>query len=108
MASRRPPLPPQGRLSADTVPREGQAQQGLLLDQPQNAHPPHASSGYPLGCVTCVGHATVALAWTRARAHMASALQQGPATVDTSTSGLFMNSSVCRDKPFCIRLPWFP
>lgn len=34
------------------------------------------------------------------------ALRQGPSIVDISTLALFMNSSILRDKPLCILLPW--
>lgn len=47
--------------------------------------------------------------WTRAQGQGTPlTLPQGATTVDISTSGLFMNSSICRDKLFCIRLPWLP
>ena len=47
--------------------------------------------------------------WTQAQGRGTPlTLLQGPATVDISTSGLFMNSSICQDKLFCIRLPWLP
>lgn len=51
---------------------------------------------------------TPRMLWTQAAGGMGIklALQEGPATVDISTSGLFMNSSISWDKPFCIRLPW--
>lgn len=36
------------------------------------------------------------------------ALERGPSIVDISTLALFMNSSICQDKPLCILLPWQP
>lgn len=42
------------------------------------------------------------------RARHCVGIAAGPTTADVSTPGLFMNASIPRDKPFCIRLPWLP
>lgn len=100
------PLLPQGRSSADTVPtgtelckgsiRPARALARLTLG-PGNSWALSLLEGMPQWPWLGAGAGSPALA-----------MRQGPATVDTNTSGLFMNSSICRDKPVCIWLSWFP
>lgn len=102
-----PPTP--RAIDLQTQSPRGQSQQGLPFDQPQSTHllvpapvrvgglsPREDLPSWPWAGHGCRGPGAALALW------------QGPVAVAPGTPGLFMNSSICRDKPFCIRFPWLP